>query len=308
MMSIQEYVIRTPLLLSNVLDRKVEIYLKPENLQPFGSYKIRGIAALIAGSSHDKLNEGIYAASAGNMAQAAAFAALKLNIPCTIYLPDTAPEIKKSMIRQLAATIVEMPYQQVWGMVSGEVSPSEQGVFIHPAYNQLLRKGYASIASEIITDLPEIDAIIIPFGVGGLSIGVGQEIKRLLPNVDVYTCEPETASPLRDSLLMGCAMKIQRHHSFVDAIGTPEVLSGVFDLLAPIVKDSIVVKIDDIRIALRQLLLQQKIVCEGAAACAYAAALKLANDGKYKKIVAILSGGNITEKVLLDLVSGLIQL
>lgn len=301
-MSIQDYVIRTPLLFSNVLDTDVEIYLKPENLQPFGCYKIRGIAALIDGSSRDKLNEGITAASAGNMAQAAAFAALKLNIPCTIYLPDTAPEIKKSTIKKLGAAIVEIPYQQVWGMVRGDVTPKAHGIFIHPAYNQLLRKGYATIANEIITDLPEVDAIIIPFGVGGLCIGVGEAVKRLKPTVDIYTCEPETAAPLNKSLAAGRAMMVNRQHSFVDAIGTPEVLTGVFDLLAPIVKDSIVVSLDDIRVALRQLLLQQKLVCEGAAACAYAAAFKLASSGKYKKIVTILSGGNIVETMLAEII------
>lgn len=298
MVKIQDYVIRTPLIRSNLQDTKTQLFLKPENLQCFGSYKIRGIASLVDNLNQDQLMAGIYAASAGNMAQAAAFAALKLNIPCTIYLPETAPDIKKTMIKQLGAHIVEMPYQQVWGMVRGDVSHDAHGIFIHPAFNEQLRKGYATISTEILTDLPEVDAIVIPFGVGGLALGIGMEIKRLRADVTIYTCEPETAAPLKMSLNAGRAMAVNRQHSFVDAIGTPEVLADVFELITPIVTDSIVVSLSEISDALRALMLQKKLVCEGAAACAYAAGLKLVSMGKYRNIVCILSGGNLAEEII----------
>lgn len=295
--TLKKIIIRTPLIpfYNDATESfKAQLYLKPENLQIFGSYKIRGIANVIEESDPVVLRNGLSAASAGNMAQAVAYAAQKMNIPCRIFIPDSAPDVKKERIMQLGAQLIELPYQTIWQMVKENPShPGNIGVFVHPAYHSSLLKGYSVIAHEIIEDMPDVDAVVIPFGVGGLSIGVGTAIYRLKPDVAIYACEPDTAAPLKKSLRLGKPSSVQRIPSFVDAIGTPEVLPGVYKLLAPILEDSIVVSLAEIKNSLKLLLMANKLLCEGAAACSAAAAIQLAEMGKHKKIVCILTGGNL---------------
>src|SRR5690242_5321132 len=135
----KELILRTPLIpFNDELQPDTQIFLKPENLQMFGSYKIRGVASLVEEADPQILREGLSAASAGNMAQAVAYAAKKLNIPCKIFVPDSAPDVKKSMILTLGAEVIELPYQDVWGMVRGDYPPPQTGIFVHPAFNESL--------------------------------------------------------------------------------------------------------------------------------------------------------------------------
>lgn len=300
----ENLIIRTPLIpfgCSRDASLACEIYLKPESLQMLGSYKIRGIVNVIKEADPAILKHGLSAASAGNMAQAIAYMAKTLQIPSKIFIPDSAPTIKKENILKLGAQLIEMPYQAVWEIVRNNLPPEQKGVFVHPVYNASLIKGYGTIAEEIIEDLPEVDAIIIPFGVGGLSIGVATALQKLKKDISIYTCEPETASPMKKSLEANSPCSMTRLASFVDAIGTPEVLPEVYKILKPLLKDSLVISIADIKKALKLLLLQTKLVCEGAAACSLAAGLYLAERNVYRKIVCILSGGNISNEVLLDI-------
>jgi len=292
-------ILRTPLIPFNLPDLMLasNIYLKPENLQIFGSYKIRGIVSVLQESDLDSLQSGLSAASAGNMAQAIAFSAQQLKIPCRIYVPESAPQTKMLAIQKLGAEIIQLPYADIWKIVRGDIELPTDRMFIHPAFNTSLLKGYSIIAHEIIEEMPDVDAIVIPFGVGGLSLGVGHAIHQLNPHIAIYTCEPETASPLKTSLQLNKPSSVQRIPSFVDAIGTPEVLPQVFHQLAAIVKDSLVISLNDIKQALKHLYFNNKLVCEGAAACSLAAAMQLAKLGKYQKIVCILSGGNIDTNV-----------
>lgn len=300
---IKKHIIRTPLL-PFLEDKRCNsrIFLKPENLQIFGSYKIRGVAQVIEDADRNILKGGLSAASAGNMAQVVAYAAQCLSIPCKLYIPDSAPHVKKESVRNLGAEIIELPYQTIWQMVTEDCSHDpETGIFIHPASNSSLLKGYASIAQEIIEDMPDVEAVVIPFGVGGLSIGVGTALRQLKPDVALFTCEPETAAPLKKSLQDGTPCSINRLQSFVDAIGTPEVLPFVFDSLKSLISDSIVVDLVSIKQMIHMLLQGNKLLCEGAAACAAAASVQLASQSEYKKIVCILSGGNISSELsLLD--------
>ncbi len=301
-LNLERLIIRTQLIPFHItaLDSLSPIYLKPENLQIFGSYKIRGIVGMLKDSNPQFLQSGLSAASAGNMAQAVAFSARKLNIPCRIYVPESAPQTKIHAIRKLNAEIIQRPYEDIWKIVRGDIKLPQDRFFIHPALNIALRNGYASIAHEMIEDMPETDAVVIPFGVGGLSLGISHAIHQLNPHIAIYTCEPITASPLKASLQANKPVSIQRIPSFVDAIGTPEVLPEVFHQLAPLIHDSLVISLNDIRQALRHLY-SVKLVCEGAAACSLAAAIQLAQLGKYQKIVCILSGGNIDSEVMSDL-------
>ncbi|MGE0172476.1 MAG: pyridoxal-phosphate dependent enzyme [Oligoflexales bacterium] len=293
-------ILRTPLLrLSHNSGGKV--FLKPENLQPFGSYKLRGVLSAVEAASREQIQAGLYAASAGNMAQSVAFAAQSLNVKCEIFVPDTAPEIKKAAIRRLGARVVELPFDKVWEMVrvkSFDTIPN--GLFIHPAFTPGLREGYGAIAAEILEERPSIDAVVVPFGVGGLTLGIGEALKRLKPDVELYACEPETAAPLAASMAHGKPMRIERIPSFVDAIGTPEVLPEVFEKVHKMVKASLVVSLEEVRQAIGLLAYQQKLICEGAAGAALAASLKLMREYPEKEIACILTGGNLALDVLYD--------
>lgn len=299
-LQLEQLILRTPFIPFHTVDKELasRIYLKPENLQLFGSYKIRGIVSVLKSCDPHALQAGISAASAGNMAQAVAFSAQKLNISSRIYLPESAPQNKKIAIQQLGAEIVQLPYQDIWKIVSGETTPPDDRMFIHPALNESLLKGYSTIAHEMLEDMPDMDAVVIPFGVGGLTLGIARALSQLKSEVAIYACEPETAAPLKASLLANQSSSIHRIPSFVDAIGTPEVLPPVFQQLLPILNDSLVISLNDIKQALKMLYFKHKLICEGAAACSLAAAIQLAKQSRYQKIACILSGGNIDNDVL----------
>lgn len=290
-------ILRTPLISHQ--NNLQNIFLKPENLQPFGSYKIRGVLAAIQSADESQLKIGITAASAGNMAQAVAFLAQQLKINCQIFVPDSAPEIKKLAIKKMGAKLVEIPFSEVWEMVR---NPKPiPGFFIHPVFTPGLLEGYGTIADEILTDRPSLQAVVIPFGVGGLTLGVARRFKKLKPEIKIYCCEPETAAPLKASLIAGKASQVQRIPSFVDAIGTPEVLEEVFQLARDIVEDSIVVPLSQIQNAMKNLLVSNKLVCEGAAATSLAAAQQLIQKNPKLEIACILTGGNVPTDLIRNL-------
>ncbi|WP_028389541.1 pyridoxal-phosphate dependent enzyme [Legionella fairfieldensis] len=300
--ALNQLVIRTPLLSFNEIEES-QIYLKPENLQQFGSYKIRGVVSVIKNSEPLLLSKGLSAASAGNMGQAIAFVARQLAIPCHIYVPDTTPQIKKDRIKKSGANLHEKPFEAIWQIVRGDISPSTESIFIHPVFSEALLAGYEAIAYEIIEDLPDLDAIIIPFGVGGLSIAISRVIHQYNPKIAIYTCEPETAAPMYNSLRQGKPTSVSRIVSFVDAIGTPEVLPAVFQQLSPFLTDSIVVNLESVKQAVRTLLFNNKLLCEGASACSLAAGLNILKEKKHRKIVCLLTGGNLAGELLQELLA-----
>ncbi len=308
---ITNIVVRTPLLsmetvceTSFVAAQNNRLFLKPENLQPFGSYKIRGVLEAIRRAPREVVQRGLATASAGNMAQAVAFAARELNVPCTVYIPETAPDIKKVAIRKLGASVVELPFAAVWKMVR-EYPESFAGLFIHPVLTPGLQEGYSTIASEILADRPSLDAVIIPFGVGGLTLGVGRALKRINPQLAIYACEPETAAPLFASFREGRAVAIERRPSFVDAIGTSEVLPYVFSEAQKIVTESLVVTLAQVEKAIAQILVSSKLVCEGAAAASVAAAQQLLRRHPKMEIACLLTGGNLPPETLSKCLSNL---
>lgn len=304
-MRLADQIVRTPLLAYRTSDADLSgrIFLKPENLQPFGAYKIRGVASLVAHSPPSLLQQGLHTLSAGNMAQPVAFAAKTLGVPCRIYVPNSAPEAKKAAIRALGAELREVPFDVAWASVRGDVVLESSGVFIHPTRTEAQWMGYGSIAEEIVDDLPDVDAIMIPFGVGGLALGIARAMARLRPQTSLFTVEPESSAPMKASLAAGAACAVARQPSFVDAIGTPEVLPDVFDALAPVLAGSEAVPLNAARQALASLFRRHKLVVEGAAACALAAAEQLARRTAHQRIVCILSGGNIDEDTLQKILS-----
>ncbi len=293
--------LRTPLLGLPLADAPAEIYLKLENLQPIGSFKLRGAGNAMALASRRELARGVYTASAGNMAQGVAWRAARLGIPCQVVVPDHAPETKLAAVRRLGGEIIKVPFDRWWEViVTGEFAGLE-GLFIHPVSNPDVMAGNGVIGLEILEDLPDVAAVVIPYGGGGLSAGIASAIRALKPHTRIYAVEVETAAPLAASLSAGAPVKVDYTPSFVDGIGGVSVLPGMWRRVSELLDDSLVVSLEEIRAAIRLLAERQRVIAEGAGAASVAAAL--AGKAGAGKVVCVVSGGNIEREILAEILA-----
>ena len=291
---------RTPLLRLHV-DAPAEIYLKLENLQPIGSFKLRGATNAIRQLPRDALTQGVYTASAGNMAQGVAWGARELGIPCTVVMPDNAPRTKLDAVTRLGAQIMKVPYEDWWQTLADHGRPGVAGSFIHPVANRAVMAGNGTIGLEIVEDLPDVDAVLVPFGGGGLITGIATAVRALAPRARVYGCEVETATPLRAAFAARGPVVVERTPSFVDGIGGRGVLEEMWPLLSNLLDGSLVSSLDETRRALRLLVERAHVVAEGAGAASVAAAL--GGRGGSGKVVCVVSGGNIDLGVLAEIMT-----
>lgn len=293
--------IRTPLIRLNVDDAPTEIYLKLENLQPIGSFKLRGAGNAMRLVERDKLSDGVYTASAGNMAQGVAWNARKMGVACEVVVPDHAPETKLAAIERLGGRIVKVPFNEWWQVIISHHFPGMKGFFIHPVSDPAVIAGNGTIGLEILEDLPDVDAVVIPFGGGGLSSGIATAIRALKPKTRIFACEVETAAPLKASLEAGSPQTVDYTPSFVDGIGSRSILEEMWPLVSKLIDDALVVSLRQIADALALLVERNRVIAEGAGAASVAAALAgLAGSGK---IVCIVSGGNIDFDKLMKIIS-----
>ncbi len=296
-------VLRTPLVRLNSDDQSGEIYLKLENLQPTGSFKVRGASNAMALAGPDARSRGVYTVSAGNMAQALAWQARKRGIPCTVIVPDNAPATKLDAIRRFGAKIIQVSFDEVWKVVvNHRYAPLEGSIFIHPFADSRMITGNGTIGLEIFEDVPWVDSVIVPFGGGGLSVGIASAIRALNDRVGVYACEPETAAPLAASFAAGSAQEIHRTPSFVDGAGGKSVLPEMWELARNLIKGSIVVSLQEIGSAVKLLVERNRVVAEGAGAASVAAALTGKAGGGVT--VCVVSGGNIDLLKLVAILEG----
>jgi threonine dehydratase len=288
---ISKTAIRTPLVRLNVDDAPAEIYLKLENLQPIGSFKIRGAANAIAHLEPRELERGVVTASAGNMAQGVAWCARSRGIPCTVIAPDTAPEAKVQAIERLGGRVIKVPFADWWRAFEERTFPGVDGTFIHAFDDPHVMAGNGTIALEILGDLEDPDAIVIPLGGGGLTCGIASALRKLRPTSRIFAAEVETAAPLAASLAAGAPTEVAYQSSWVDGIGAKTVLPQMFERARQLIDGSLVVDLNSVAEALRLLITRNRIVAEGAGACPVACAL--AGKAGAGKIVCIVSGGNI---------------
>ncbi|MCY3574380.1 MAG: pyridoxal-phosphate dependent enzyme [Chloroflexi bacterium] len=288
---IADSVLRSPLLQFDVADAPCQLYLKLENLQPIGSFKLRGAGNAIYLADRKQLAKGVWTASAGNMAQGVAWHARALDIACHVVVPDHAPQTKLDAIQRLGGKIISVPFASWWQtMVAGEFAGLD-GLFIHPVSDPAVIAGNGTIGLEILRDLPAVDAIVIPYGGGGLSAGIASAIRAIKPDTRIYAAEVETAAPLAASLTAGQPVAIDYQPSFVDGIGGASVLPEMWDMVSSLLDGSLVVSLDEARAAIRRLALRARVIAEGAGAASVAAALSgRAGAGK---VVCVVSGGNI---------------
>jgi len=295
-------VLRTPIVRLNTDNRSDEIFLKLENLQPTGSFKVRGASNAIALAGPEAKTRGVYTCSAGNMAQALAWQAQQRKIPCTVIVPDNAPETKLAAVRRYGAKIVQASFDEVWNVVvTHQYPPLKDSVFIHPFADVQMMAGNGTAGLEIMEDMPNVETVVIPFGGGGLSVGIASAICAKNPGIKMYAVEPETAAPLSASFNANSAQEINRIPSFVDGIGGKSVLPEMWDRARNLLKP-LVVSLSEISSAIKLLIERNRIVAEGAGAAGVAAALSgKAGSGK---IACIVSGGNIDSSKLVKILEG----
>ena len=295
-------VLRSPLVRLNVDDAPADIYLKLENLQPIGSFKVRGAtnAMLLAGA--ERLAQGVWTASAGNMAQGVAWQARRMGLRCTVVGPDHAPETKRAAIARLGADFIGVPFEEWFAILSSRTYPGVDGFFIHPVSDYDVMAGNATIGVEIIEDLPDVDTIVVPYGGGGLSCAIASAVRALKPDTRVYACEVETAAPLAPSLAAGVPQEVTYTASFVDGIGAPSVLADMWPLVSRLLYGSLVVPLGEVAAAVRLLVERNRVVAEGAGATPVAAAL--AGKAGGGKVVCVVSGGNLDSAKLAKILHG----
>ncbi len=293
--------IRTPLVRLAVDDAPAEIFLKLENLQPVGSFKIRGASNAIALSTPGELARGVWTASAGNMAQGVAWQARRLGLDCTVVVPDHAPQTKLAALDRLGARVLKTPFAEWFEILRTRTFPGMNGYFVHPVSDAAVMAGNGTIGLEILEDLPDVDAIVIPYGGGGLSCGIASAVRALKPATRVFACEVETAAPLAASLAAGAPQSVTYTPSFVDGIGSPFVLPEIWPLARRLLHGSLVVPLAEVVAAVRLLVARNHVVAEGAGATPVAAALSgRAGAGR---VVCVVSGGNLDPDRLADILS-----
>jgi threonine dehydratase len=274
-----------------MVDAPAEIYLKLENLQPIGAFKTRGAAFAMAEMPREMLAHGVVTASAGNMAQAVAWSARQLGISCTVIAPDTAPQAKLEGIKRLGGEVISVPFDRWWQTLIDRRFPGIDGMFIHPFDDENVMAGNGTIGLEILEDLPQVDTILVPWGGGGLSIGIAAAARGLASSCEVFAVEVQTGAPLAASLQAGAPASVEHRPSFVDGIGSKSVLPNMLELAQRYLAGSLVATVDEAASAVRTMAERNRVIAEGAGAVALAVALSgRAGTGR---IACIVSGGNI---------------
>jgi threonine dehydratase len=298
---------RTPLVPLHLDGAPAEIWLKLESLQPIGSFKLRGAANAILSAPRSELVGGVVTTSTGNMAQGVAFMARALGIPATIVVPDNASMSKLAAVERLGGRIVRVSWEAWWAAVEAgsarEAAEGVDGFFVHPVRDEAVIAGNGTIGLELVEQLDEIDAVLIPWGGGGLTTGIASALRALSPATKVYVCEPDTGAPVTAAIANGgIPTPVDFTPSFIDGAGSGALLPEMWEHARPLVNGSFAVSLDDAAATIRLLLERARIVAEGAAALPVAAAL--AGRAGQGRLVCIVSGGNIDPTRLAEILSG----
>ena len=297
-----ERVLRTPLVRLPAPELEGEVYLKLECLQPIGSFKLRGALNAVLQTDRAELRAGVVTASAGNMGQGVAWAARELGIPCTVVVPEHAPEAKLGAIERLGGSVVKVPYERWWQAIAESAFPEASGVFVHPVQDERVMAGNGTIGLEILEDLPDPDRVLVPFGGGGLSVGIASAVKALRPATGVFAVEPETGAPLTAAFALGEPRPVEYRASFVDGSGAPELLPAMWERANGLLDGAFAASLDATAEAVRLLASRAHVVAEGAGALALARVLE--GSGGAERVVCVVSGGNIDASKLAEILAG----
>jgi threonine dehydratase len=272
-------------------------------LQPIGSFKLRGAGNAILSAPRAALQAGVVTTSTGNMAQGVAWMARQLGVPSTIVVPDNASETKIQAIERLGGRIVRRTWEEWWSAVETGVVEGVDGFFVHPVRDLPVMAGNGTIGLELVEQLSDIDAVLIPWGGGGLTTGIASALRTLSPRTKIVVCEPETGAPVTAALANnGVPAPVEFTPSFVDGAGSGGLLAEMWEHARPLVGGAAAVSLEATAATVRMLLERARIVAEGAAALPVAAAV--AGKGGSGRIVCIVSGGNIDARRLATILEG----
>ena len=276
------------------LNPEAEVYLKPENLQYTGSFKLRGAYYKISQLSDEEKSHGVIACSAGNHAQGVALGATHNGIKSVICLPASAPISKIEATKALGAEVVLVPgvYDDAYARAL-ELQKEHNYTLVHPFDDPLVIAGQGTIGLEIIEEMPDVEAVIVPIGGGGLISGVAFTIKTLKPDVKVYGVQAKGAPSMVDSIKKGERVRLDSVSTIADGIAVKEPGVNTFDICSKYVDEIVTVSDDEVAAAILTLIEQQKLVAEGAGAVSVAAAMFNKVPIQGKKVVCLVSGGNI---------------
>jgi threonine dehydratase len=293
--------IRTPLVRLDV-DADAEIWLKLELLQPVRSFKIRGAGNAVLQAKEDDLVGGVLTASAGNMAQGVAYAARLRGVAATIVVPEHAPQTKLDAIARYGGSVIKVPYEEWWDvLVTGQYSGAG-GKFISPVDDDRVMAGNGTIGLELLEQLSDFDAVVVPYGGGGLVTGIASAVKAERPEVRFYVAEPQTGAPVTATLAAGEPTEVEYQPSFVDGSGSKALIPRVWGMASQLIEGAFALPIPEVAAAVRLVAERARVIPEGAGALSVAAAV----SGRVpaKKIVCIVSGGNIDLSVLAQILRG----
>lgn len=278
------------------------VRLKLENLQPIGSFKLRPVGNAVKSRPRSHLTEGIYTSSSGNSALGVAWMARELGISATAVVPANAPEAKLEKLRRLGARIEMIPVEQWWEAIRVGAIAGHQGVYIDAVRDPASLAGDATVGMEILEQFPDVEAIFVPFGGGGLACGIASAVHAMQANVKVIACELETAHPYKAALAAGTPVETRHESGFVSGVGFSTVLPEMWSLVRSFVDGVITVTLAEVANAIRLMVKNNNIVVEGAGAIPIAAALS--GRYEYSRVCAVVSGGNLDESVLRAILQG----
>ncbi|HEY7795656.1 MAG TPA: pyridoxal-phosphate dependent enzyme [Gaiellaceae bacterium] len=280
-----------------------EIWLKLENLQPIGSFKIRGAVNAVRQAPRHETARGVVTASAGNMAQGVAWAARELGVPATIVAPEQAPQTKLDAIARLGGRVDRVPYERWWEVMLASRYEDAEGLFVHPVQDERVMAGNGTIGLELAEQLPDADAVLVPWGGGGLFTGIASALAALRPRLRAYAVQPETGAAVTAALEAGGPSEAPGFRpTFVDGAGAKAVLPAMWERAQPLLAGALTVSLEQTAAAVRLLAERVRVVAEGAGALALAAALAGQVEGE--KVVCIVSGGNIDSDRLAAILRG----
>jgi threonine dehydratase len=292
----------TPLVGCDIAAPGKTIRLKLENLQPIGSFKVRPIANAVLSKERAQLNAGIYTTSSGNSALGVAWMARRLGIGATAIVPASAPQAKLEKLRRMGTRIDMRPDDVWWRAIETGTLGDQEGTYIDAVRDPASLAGDATIGVEILSQWPDVEAILVPFGGGGLASGIACAVRALRPEVKIIACELASAHPLQSAFAAGAPTATAHDAGFVSGVGYGSVLPEMWPLLRAMIDEVLTVSLAQVAQAIKLLAEHNRVVAEGAGAVSVAAAL--AAQYSQSKVCAVISGGNIDSEVFAAILRG----
>jgi threonine dehydratase len=294
---LKNVIVHTPLMPLHNYEGSRNILLKPETLQPVGSFKIRGVYNWVASLTPEERQRGLITFSAGNTAQALGLAAKLFDVLAHSVLPDYAPKTKVEAIRRYGVELTQLPSDEFGRYILEQGWRKEPYSFLNPWIEPRMIAGNGTIGLEILADLPNVDTVYVPVGGGGLIGGVGSAIKAAKPSVRVVGVEPQSVPKLYTAFRAGRPVQITPEPTICDGVLVPFITSEMYPLLRGVIDDVVLVPEKAVKAAIKRLALRNKLIVEGAGALSVAAALATKPEERGKAVCLVTGGSIDTDKL-----------